>query len=164
MKRALSLWFVFVCSAGVCLAQLAPAHPAPATGSRLPWETNVFAPAPRSAPPLVVPLAPLFPRTNLYLRSQTNSLGLPFYSLPGQPTLRSEGRAQANRLLAQTQPAPGLYKSEPYTCLVLVPGPHPDDKALVPAAPVSPRMPQTAPEFRLVPRSTPAAPQPSLSK
>lgn len=154
MKKAVWLCFVSACSACVCLGQLAPEPAARITSAPQVWGTNVLSPALalHAAPPVVVPLAPLSPRTNLYVL--TNAPGVPFYGLPGQPLFRSDKRLNANRLLAQNQPAPGLYKSEPYTCLVLVPGAHPDDQALVTPAPVSPRMPQTAPDLQLVPRST----------
>ncbi len=55
------------------------------------------------------------------------------------------------RLFPQHAPAPGLYKTEPFSCLVLVPGPHPDDRALAPGAAVDPKMPIVKPELRLVP-------------
>jgi hypothetical protein len=56
--------------------------------------------------------------------------------------------------------APGLYKTEPYTCLVLVPGKHPDDIALkggtlsTNLAPIIPRMPSKVPEQRFTPWPT----------
>lgn len=54
-------------------------------------------------------------------------------------------------------PAPGIYESAPYKCIVVVPGPHPNDISLVrPAHPVHPRAPgQITPELRLIPRSRP---------
>ncbi len=56
-------------------------------------------------------------------------------------------------------PAPGLYKSEPYTCLILVPGKHPDDKALkgglqsTNLVPAPAPMPGKVPELRFIPRN-----------
>jgi len=65
------------------------------------------------------------------------------------PTLTSSGAPQL---------APGVYKTEPYTCLVLVPDPHADDKMIksrnFPAnrSPETPRMPGVTPDLRFVPR------------
>ena len=52
-------------------------------------------------------------------------------------------------------PEPGLYTSEPWTCLVLVPGPHRDER-MVRGAQDSRRfqMPIIEPELRLVPRES----------
>jgi hypothetical protein len=49
---------------------------------------------------------------------------------------------------------PGLYQSKPYTCLVRVPGPHPDDKCIVGGgvAGTELNMPMLRPELRLVPK------------
>lgn len=48
-------------------------------------------------------------------------------------------------------PAPGLYKAEPYSALVLVPGPHPDEAMVIRPAP-GPEMKIITPEVRLIPR------------
>jgi hypothetical protein len=48
-------------------------------------------------------------------------------------------------------PAPGVYKTEPYACIVIVPGEHPDDKCVIhPPEPV-PNMPVVKPELRFIP-------------
>ena len=61
--------------------------------------------------------------------------------------------------LAPAMPKPGIYQAEPYSGIVIVPGPHPDDRAIIgwsnptPGAPaVTPEMPTVKPELRLVPR------------
>jgi hypothetical protein len=53
---------------------------------------------------------------------------------------------------------PGLYATAPYSCLVLVPGPHPDDRAVVGTggADADPSMPIIKPDLQFIPRS-PAA-------
>ncbi len=59
-------------------------------------------------------------------------------------------------------PKPGVYKSVPYTCIVVVPPPHPDDQGILgPLAKLPPsstpaplpqfRMPIIQPDVRLVP-------------
>jgi hypothetical protein len=49
--------------------------------------------------------------------------------------------------------APGVYEAWPYTCIVVVPGAHPDDRCVAGALNVDPRMPKTEPELRLIPRN-----------
>jgi hypothetical protein len=46
---------------------------------------------------------------------------------------------------------PGVYESEPYTCIVVVPGPQWDDRCLVPGGAAIEPMPVVKPELRLVP-------------
>ncbi len=51
--------------------------------------------------------------------------------------------------------APGIYETTPYTCIVVVPGGHPDDKMIrrAPSAnTVTPGMPIVKPELRFIPR------------
>ncbi len=55
-------------------------------------------------------------------------------------------------------PKPGVYEARPYTCIVVVPGPHPDDRCIAGrggagGAPADPRM-IIKPELRLIPRGT----------
>ena len=58
------------------------------------------------------------------------------------------------------RPRPGIYEAAPYTGIVVVPGPHPDDRALIgeqstgAANLVEPelRTPIIVPELRLIPR------------
>ena len=57
--------------------------------------------------------------------------------------------------LLSGSPGPGLYKTEPYTCLVLVPGKHPDDRMAqrrqLQLPETAARMPVVRPELRFVP-------------
>lgn len=48
--------------------------------------------------------------------------------------------------------APGVYQSVPYTCIVVVPGVHPDDKIIASLPRTEPQMPMAEPKLRLVPR------------
>jgi len=48
---------------------------------------------------------------------------------------------------------PGLYQSAPFSGLVLVPGPHPDDRAIIAPQETSSSMPAVKPELRLIPRA-----------
>lgn len=54
--------------------------------------------------------------------------------------------------LFETLPAPGVYQSYPYSCIIVVPGPHPDDKCIIGRGDGSAsKMPTVRPELRLVP-------------
>jgi hypothetical protein len=49
---------------------------------------------------------------------------------------------------------PGLYQTAPYTALVLVPGPHPDDKCIAGMGGSGVGMPMIRPELRFIPKRT----------
>ncbi len=52
---------------------------------------------------------------------------------------------------APGSPRPGVYRTAPYTCIVIVPGAHPDDKSIItPSAPVA-KMPMIKPELKFIP-------------
>ena len=56
-------------------------------------------------------------------------------------------------LSAQDQLKPGVYKTSPYTCLVLVPGPLPDDgSVLEPGTNSVERMPVIKPGLKFIPQ------------
>ena len=59
-----------------------------------------------------------------------------------------------NRLFAQRPalPAPGIYETAPFTCIVVVLGPHPDDRSVRSPA-VAPFMPTVRPGMRFIPRA-----------
>ncbi len=46
--------------------------------------------------------------------------------------------------------APGVYETKPFSCIVVAPGPHPDDKMVKPAAPLE--MPTAKPDLQFIPR------------
>ena len=48
---------------------------------------------------------------------------------------------------------PGVYKTVPYSCIVVVPGPHPDDRCIVRPPSVDSSMPIIKPELRFIPWS-----------
>ena len=49
--------------------------------------------------------------------------------------------------------APGVYRTFPYTCIVVVPGPHPDDACIVKPGNVDPSMPIVKPDLQFIPWS-----------
>ena len=65
-----------------------------------------------------------------------------------------DGAGQSNYIVApvaQPKVQPGLYKTEPYSCVVLVPGPQMDDRSIVnPGGGHSP-MPTITPGLRFIP-------------
>ncbi len=48
-------------------------------------------------------------------------------------------------------PKPGVYRTEPYACIVVVPGKHPDDRSVVKPGDPGPPMPVVRPELRFIP-------------
>ena len=58
---------------------------------------------------------------------------------------------QTNLKNSPGAPAPGVYKTEPYTCIVIVPGASPDDKSVIHPAEPAPNMPVLTPDLRFVP-------------
>jgi hypothetical protein len=122
-----------------CLGLLAAAqgvlHTGPTQAPSTPWpgntRTNVF----------VIPFGstnwlhqPMAPTQKLKFSIQT----LPPTALPGStsasPTIR-----------------PGVYKTFPYSCIVVVPGPHPDDRCIVRPPSVDSSMPIIKPELQFTP-------------
>ncbi len=55
--------------------------------------------------------------------------------------------------------SPGLYKTEPYSCLVLVPGRPIDEKSIVKPSLPSPPMPRVSPGLEFIPWPPQKAPQ-----
>jgi hypothetical protein len=76
-------------------------------------------------------------------------------SLTESPLARP-GRWTVERKLASPKVLkPGIYETAPYTCIVIVPRPHVDDRAIVGPRGRVPSMPiiTVRPELRFVPRS-----------
>lgn len=92
------------------------------------------------------PLFQVFPSkspTNVFVVARTNSRSL------------FDAAREANRRRTTPQSyAPGVYEARPWTMIVVVPGPHPDDRCLVDFG-GNLRMPTRNPGLELIPR-TPA--------
>ena len=81
--------------------------------------------------------------TNLFrVTVGTNS----FWVSPGANSRTVKAPAQAFPL------KPGVYETKPYSCIVVVPGPHPDDIALVPPPAGAEAMPTVKPDLQFIPR------------
>jgi len=59
--------------------------------------------------------------------------------------------AQPGSPPAPTTIPPGVYRTVPYSCIVVVPGPHPDDRCVVKPGNVDSSMPIIKPELRFIP-------------
>ncbi len=76
------------------------------------------------------------------LGAQAQSFVAPFASMPG--TL-------VKKLFSSTYPPPGVYKTTPYTCIVVVPGPNADDKCIIRGGNTDLRMIATEPPLTFIP-------------
>ncbi len=142
---------VFVCLYGIAQSV---SQPEPVAGSNSLFEPFIPAPPPTpaqwSSPLLFGPNAV----------TQTNFLpSVPKHRPIAPPRIflfdspPSASNARSNAL------PPGVYNTEPYTSLVLVPGPHPDDKCIIGNGAAQPpiRMPTVKPDLQFIPRK-PAQP------
>jgi hypothetical protein len=121
------------------LCLLATALRLPPSGSWPPAETPW--PGNPESDVAAVPLA----RTNL-LMPLLASGGPPQVEVPSIPQpARPQRRASPGQLPA------GVYKTWPYTCIVVVPGPCPDDRAIVKPSGKNYRMPIIKPDLQFIP-------------
>jgi hypothetical protein len=72
-----------------------------------------------------------------------------------KPQLRILINPQAARTNApfSSPVAPGVYRTFPYTCIVVVPGPHPDDACIAKPGNMDPSMPIVKPDLQFIPWS-----------
>jgi len=86
----------------------------------------------------------------------------PAFWTNSSPRLFGTNRAQVLQFLETNRPsaplAPGVYETAPYTCIVVVPRHHLDDRMIIGGqavginAVVAPSMPMVKPELRFIPR------------
>src|ERR1035441_3811796 len=137
MKRMVSFSAVVVALGCVCVLAAAQGvmHKGSLQAPSPPWlgiiQSNVVV-SPSSAGNLLLPTLALAP-TRAF-RIQT----LPLFA-------RVHPRA-----VSPTPPA-GVYKTSPYSCIVVVPGPHPDDRCVVKPSGVESAMPIIRPDLRFIP-------------
>ena len=99
-------------------------------------QTNL---TPRAASPLALT------NGNRVIIISTNRSG----SFGSRPLQGPQQPKQSNT--AQNSLAPGIYKTEPYTCIVIVPAEHPDDKSMIRPPETVPNMPVLKPDLHFVP-------------
>jgi hypothetical protein len=64
------------------------------------------------------------------------------------------GKGSTNAVVVPSAPftlGPGVYKTEPYSCIVVVPGPHLDDRFVVRPGTTNFPMPVVKPGLRFIP-------------
>jgi hypothetical protein len=85
------------------------------------------------------------------------NLLLPGLALVRKPELRIQTLPLSARLQSSSVPPTipaGVYTAAPYSCIVVVPGPHPDDRCIInPAGGVGSAMPIIRPDLQLIPRA-----------
>ncbi len=87
----------------------------------------------------------------LWQAAPSGSPGAPLVIPPGV-----QGLVLSNRVLVPTAPAmvpPGVYETGPYSCIVVVPGPHADDCSIINPGGGGYSMPIGRPDLRFVPRA-----------
>ena len=110
-------------------------HKGSSPGSSMPWPGNI------QSNVIVVPT----PASNLLLPA----LGLAPTRTFRIQTLPLFDRVHP-RAVSATPPA-GVYKTFPYSCIVVVLGPHPDDRCVVNPRGVESAMPIIRPDLRFIP-------------
>jgi hypothetical protein len=130
-----TLGLAVLCSLGTAL-RLPSAGSWPTVETR--WPSNPEAGA------VAIPFA----RTNLLIPLFASGWQ-PQFEVPSVPRpSRPRPPASPGQLLA------GVYKTLPYTCIVVVPGPHPDDQAIFSPSSRDYRMPIVRPDLQFIPLST----------
>ena len=85
--------------------------------------------------------------------ARTNLL-TPLFASGGQPQFEIPSVPQHTRPHSPAPPGqlpPGVYKTAPYTCIILVPGPCPDDRAVVSPRGGDSSMPIIRPDLHFIP-------------
>lgn len=101
-------------------------HPLLALASNRAFGIAPLPPGHRSSPPAVSPTGV----TNSYWNLRSNHIVMPS---------------------APTAMPPGVYKTFPYSCIVVVPGPHPDDRCIVNPSGGNDPMPIIKPDLQFIP-------------
>lgn len=99
------------------------------------------------------------PANGLFFQLKTNPLPRAIVPPPSnrtnQPPLILNLTPPSRRLGGKGMPAPGVYETKPFACIVVVPGPFPDDKMAKGRygsdAPLA--MPSIEPDLRFIPRN-----------
>jgi hypothetical protein len=111
--------------------------------------------------------SPQSPPTSWPPRTQTNAFAAPFagtnwlfkalppgYS-PELNILTLPPSARPDAASAPPNIPAGIYRTFPYSCIVVVPGPHPDDKCVFPPPGGDSAMPIIRPELQFIPWTPP---------
>ena len=104
-----------------------------------PWRGNSLSNAPVT----------LFPGSNAPVSASTPALKTPAQARLLAPSVRRHPPDSPAR------PAPGVYRTAPYSCIVVVPGPHLDDRFVTTPREGQSSMPIIRPELRFIPLHPP---------
>jgi len=121
------------------------------TDGRTLWGSNSFF----GSQQIVVPLLPSYSPSQPKVAAGTNlfNFGTNLFRMPTNLTLPFVwGTNRLITLPAKQLPSPGVYKTEPYACIVVVPGPHADDRMVIGRnAGIESKMPIINPDVTFVP-------------
>jgi len=144
-----------------CLCVLAAAqvgsHESSLSASALPWLGNVQSNAIIiPSPPGTSPYPLLAPASNRALRIQSLPPGHRFSppAVPPTGVTNLYWNLRSNHVVMPSAPPatpPGVYKTLPYSCIVVVPGPHPDDRCIVNPGGANDPMPIIKPDLQFIP-------------
>ncbi len=112
---------------------------------------NIWLP---SAQPVVISNR-VFAGAAQWTNSVPRSLVVPKMN-PAKPTTNWMAVLQVCKPSTSQPLKPGIYQTAPFSCIVVVPGPHLDDRAIVGAGPSVPetlRMPTVRPDLQFIPWS-----------
>ena len=94
------------------------------------------------------------PSNALLITSSAGRAQAPGFAFVPQPGFKVQTVAPSNHLSLLSPPRsipPGVYKTAPYSCIVVVPGPHPDDRCIVGPGDGDYSMPIIKPDLRFIP-------------
>jgi len=159
MKRIVAVGAVVVALAWLCVlaAPQVGSHGSSLSASALPWfgnsQSNVII---IPCPPGTSPHPLLAPASNPAFRIQP----LPPGHRSSPPAVPPTGvtnlywNLRSNHIARPSAPSaipPGVYRTFPYSCIVVVPGPHPDDLYIVNPGGGNDPMPIIKPELQFIP-------------
>jgi hypothetical protein len=96
-------------------------------------------------------------RRVLIIPSAPGNAPLPALAPAGKPELKVQPARLSPRVHPPFTlfPVPGgVYRTEPYSCIVVVPGPHPDDRCIVNPGSGHYSMPIIKPDLRFIPKDS----------
>lgn len=167
MKRLLAVGVVVVALAWLCFR--GPAQEAPCGGSGRAQSCAWLGNTPSNG--IVIPSPPVsFPKPlgqpppKLGIRIQIPPPADGCHNPPAPLTVPApayKGAVSNLALVPSTPPTipPGVYRTTPYSCIVVVPGPHPDDKCVVKHGPGDSPMPVVKPDLQFIPLHPPKSQQ-----
>jgi hypothetical protein len=159
MKRIMLVGAVAMAVAGLCLLADGQGvlHRGLAAAPPMPWPGNgqsnvIIIPS----PPGTSPIPFLAPSGNPAFRIQPSPPGARLHPPAVPPTGLTNlyWILRSNPIVVPAAPPiipPGVYKTTPYSCIVVVPGPHPDDKCIVNPGSGNSPMPIIKPDVRFIP-------------